>query len=108
MSLVVGVRVDHYHVNRYDELVFTTTESDHNGPGWNAGVVYEPIPGLSFYGQYATASDPVNSFSSIAANQQGFNLSPGRQVEGGVKQSVLNSRVEWTVAGYQISSRRTC
>jgi iron complex outermembrane receptor protein len=102
VSVVVGVRGDHYHVNRYDELVFTTTESDHNGPGWNAGVVYDPVPSLALYGQYAAASDPVNSFSSIAANQQGFNLSPGNQVEAGVKQSVLSGRVEWTFAAYRI------
>src|SRR5262249_44356968 len=92
VSLVVGVRGDHYHINRYDELVFTTTESDSNGPGWNAGVVYDVISGLALYGQFARATDPVNSFSSIAANQQGFNLSPGRQVEGGVKQSLMNGR----------------
>ncbi len=102
VSLVVGARADHYHVNRYDELVLATTNSDHNAPGWNVGTVYDPIPGLAVYGQYAAASDPVNSLSSIAANQQGFNLSPGRQVEAGVKQSLLNSRVEWTFAAYRI------
>jgi iron complex outermembrane recepter protein len=102
LSLVVGFRADHYHVNRYDELVLTTTESDHNGPGWNIGLVYDVVPGLAVYGQLAKASDPVNSFSSIAANQQAFNLSPGRQVEGGVKQSLMSGRVEWTFAGYQI------
>jgi iron complex outermembrane receptor protein len=102
VALVVGARRDHYHVNRYDELVFTTTDSDHDATGWNAGAVYDPIPSLAFYGQYAVASDPVNSLSSIAANQQGFNLSPGRQVEAGVKQSVLNNRVEWTFAAYRI------
>ena len=48
-----------------------------------------------------TASDPVNSFSSITANQQGFNLSPGQQVEVGVKQSHCNGRAEWTFAAYR-------
>jgi iron complex outermembrane receptor protein len=102
LSLVVGLRADHYHVNRYDELVLTTTESDHNAPGWNAGAVFELARGLVLYGQYAAASDPVNSLSSIAANQQGFNLSPGRQTEGGVKQSLANNRLEWTFAAYRI------
>lgn len=102
VSLVLGARADHYHVNRYDELVLTTTDSDHNAPGWNVGTVYEPIPGLAFYGQYAAASDPVNSLASISASQQGFNLSPGRQVEGGVKQSMWHNRVEWTFAAYRI------
>ena len=102
LSLVVGVRGDHYHVNRIDDLTLATTDSDHNAPGWNAGVVFEPVRDLAFYGQYAAASDPVNSLSSIAANQQGFNLSPGRQVEAGVKQTLLGNRIEWTLAGYRI------
>ncbi len=102
ISLVLGVRRDHYHVTREDEIVFTTTESDHNATGWNTGVVFAPAAGLSLYGQYAVASDPVNSLSSIAANQQGFNLSPGRQVEAGIKHSVWSSRLEWTLAAYRI------
>jgi iron complex outermembrane receptor protein len=105
LAVVVGARRDHYHVNRFDELVPATTESDHNATGWNVGVVYDPIADLAFYTQYAVASDPVNSLSSIAANQQGFNLSPGRQIEAGVKQSVLKSRVEWTFAAYDLMKR---
>ena len=101
-SIVAGVRHDHYHVRRQDELVFTTTESHYDANGWNTGIVYEPIKNFSFYGQYAAASDPVNSLSSIAANQQGFHLSPGRQVEGGAKQTLLNGGVEWTVAVYDL------
>ncbi len=105
VTLVVGARRDHYHVNRYDELVFATTESNHDATGWNTGVVYDPIAGLAIYGQYAVASDPVNSLSSINANQQGFNLSPGRQVEVGVKQQLLGTRVEWTAAAYDLVKR---
>ena len=102
LSLVVGARRDHYHVNRFDEQLFVTTESNHDATGWNAGVVYDVLPTLAVYGQYAAASDPVNSLSSINANQQGFNLSPGRQVEAGVKQSLLSNRVEWTFAAYDL------
>jgi iron complex outermembrane receptor protein len=102
LSLVVGLRRDHYHVHRYDELVFTTTDSDSEGNGWNAGTVYEPVKNLALYAQYAVASDPVNSLSSIAANQQGFHLSPGRQVEGGLKSRLFNGRAEWTLAMYNL------
>lgn len=101
-SFVVGFRRDRYHVNRYDELVSTTTESNHDATSWNAGAVYDVRAGLVVYGQYAAASDPVNSLASIAANQQGFNLSPGRQVEVGVKQSTWQGRLEWTFAAYRI------
>lgn len=102
LSLVVGARRDHYHVNRYDHQTLATTVSDHNATAWNAGVIYDIFPGLSVYGQAAEASDPVNSFSSIAANQQGFNLSPGRQLEAGVKQVAMNNRLEWTFATYRL------
>jgi iron complex outermembrane receptor protein len=102
VAIVVGARRDHYHVNRYDELVLTTTDSDHDAPGWNVGAVYSPVPDLALYAQYAKASDPVNSLASIAANQQGFNLSPGRQAEAGVKQTLMRGRVEWTFAAYDL------
>lgn len=102
LSFVVGVRRDHYHVNRFDDLVLARTISDHDGTGWNVGAVHDLLPGLAVYAQYAVGSDPVNSFSSIAANQQGFNLSPGRQAEAGIKQSAWNNRIEWTFAGYRL------
>jgi iron complex outermembrane recepter protein len=105
LSLVIGLRHDHYHVNRYDAQVFTTTVSDLEGNGWNTGAVYEPTKNLALYAQYAVASDPVNSLSSIAANQQGFHLSPGRQVEGGVKQRLFSGRAEWTVAMYNLTKK---
>jgi iron complex outermembrane recepter protein len=102
VSIVVGLRHDHYGVTRDDQLVFTTTQSSYDANGWNTGAVYEPIKNLSLYAQYARASDPVNSLSSIAANQQGFHLSPGRQVEGGAKQTLKNGRIEWTLAVYDL------
>jgi iron complex outermembrane receptor protein len=102
VSIVVGLRHDHYGVTRDDQLVFTTTQSSYDANGWNTGAVYEPIRNVSLYAQYARASDPVNSLSSIAANQQGFHLSPGRQVEGGAKQTLKNGRIEWTLAVYDL------
>jgi iron complex outermembrane receptor protein len=102
LSLVVGARRDSYHVNRFDNLVLQTTTSNHDATGWNSGAVYDLAPGLSLYGQYAAASDPVNSLASIAANQQGFHLSPGRQTEVGLKQSTWNTHLEWTFAAYRL------
>ncbi len=105
ISVSVGLRRDHYHINRFDSLVLTTTESNNDASGWHTGIVVEPIKDLTFYAQYARASDPVNSLSSITAAQQGFHLSPGRQVEGGAKQTILNGRVEWTLAVYDLMKK---
>jgi iron complex outermembrane receptor protein len=102
LSGVVGVRRDNYHVTRKDDQTFVTTESDHGATGWHLGAVFEPVRDLAVYAQYAKASDPVNSLSSIAANQQGFHLSPGRQIEFGVKQSTMGGRAEWTFAVYDL------
>lgn len=101
-SFVLGIRRDRYHVDRFDDLILARTLSDHNGNGWNVGAVQDVGRGVHVYAQYALGSDPVNSFSSIAANQQGFNLSPGTQVEVGVKQSTWSNRIEWTLAGYRL------
>jgi len=103
LSLVGGLRADHYFVNRYDAVTLLTTTSSYNPVGWNAGAVFMPVGGFSIYGQVAAATDPVNSLPSIAANQQPFNLSDGRQQEGGVKGQMWNNHVEWTAAVYHIT-----
>jgi iron complex outermembrane receptor protein len=64
--------------------------------------VYTPIPNLAFYGQYATAVDPVTNLISLTATQKTFQLASGKQIEAGVKQSFLGGRGEWALAGYQI------
>jgi iron complex outermembrane receptor protein len=102
LAVVAGVRQDHYKVDRYDEIVLATTKSEHDSTGWNVGAVYSLPRGVAVYAQYAEATDPVNSFSSINANQQRFNLSPGRQQEVGVKQSIASGRGEWTFAAYRL------
>jgi len=106
LTLVAGLRRDHYHVNRYDVQLLATTTSTHDAAGWNVGAVYALPLGVSAYAQWAAASDPVNSFASINANQQGFNLSPGRQQEAGLKQSTGQGAVEWTLATYRLVKRQ--
>jgi iron complex outermembrane receptor protein len=102
LSFVIGARRDSYDVDRFDNQNGLTTTSDYQATGWNTGAVFDLMAGLAIYGQYAEGSDPVNSFTSLAANQQGFNLSPGRQVEAGVKQSAWQKRLEWTFATYRL------
>lgn len=106
LTVVAGVRRDHYGVKRFDNQNGQTTTSDYQPVGWNVGSVFDlwpsRLPGLVVYGQFAEGSDPVNSFTSIAANQQGFSLSPGRQVEAGVKQTAWRGRLEWTLAAYRL------
>lgn len=105
LSAVAGLRADQYNPNRRDLITGAVTDSKLRGVSGNVGVVFNPVAELAVYGQIATASDPVTSLASIGANQQGFNLSKGRQVEVGVKQSVLEGRLDWTLAAYHLVKR---
>ncbi len=107
-SLNLGARYDRYR-NRRDSFVTPgTTRSDLEGTGWHVGAVWKPVPTWSVYAQTAAATDPVNSLASIGAAQQGFDLSPGRQVEVGSKAQHRLGAVdlEWTLAWYDITKRK--
>ncbi|WFU44965.1 TonB-dependent receptor [Bradyrhizobium sp. CB82] len=103
LSLVSGVRFDQPEVGRSDyKTPANSFDTALSGTSWRTGAVYTPIPNLAFYGQYATAVDPVTNLISLPATQKTFQLAAGKQIEVGVKQSFWGGRGEWTLAGYQI------
>jgi len=101
-SLVGGARLDRYVVEREAQRLGTTASRDFAPVNWRGGVVYAPRSDLSFYGQYATATDAVGTLLTLSPAQQLFDLTPGRQTEVGVKQSLAGGRADWTVAAYHI------
>lgn len=104
LSIVAGVRWDSYRLKRESTPPSASDPAPNtiSGAGWNAGIVFNPVPSVSLYAQYATANDPVTSLASISASQILFDLSPGRQYEVGAKGSHLDGRIEWTLAAYKI------
>lgn len=100
-SLVGGLRVDRYDVERLAQRTNTTATRAFTPVNWRGGVVYAPRPDFSLYGQYATATDAVGTLLTLSPAQQLFDLTPGRQIEVGAKQS-LAGRVDWSVASYYI------
>ena len=102
VSLVGALRLDRYAVDRRNLLDDTTVERTYTPASWRAGVVYGVTPGLSIYGQVATATDTLRNIISSTPGQLLFDPTVGRQVEGGVKQSLRDHGLEWTVAGYYI------
>ncbi|MFT3968284.1 MAG: TonB-dependent receptor, partial [Sphingobium sp.] len=104
LSLVAGIRWDQYRMRRVSQPPAASDPAPNtiSGAGWNVGIVYNPVPDISLYAQYATANDPVTSLASISASQILFDLSPGRQVEIGAKGSHGNGALEWTLAAYRI------
>jgi iron complex outermembrane receptor protein len=104
LSLIGGIRQDEPTIERTDYRTPATAsfERSYHATSWRAGAVYTPIKDLAFYGQYSVAVDPVGSLITTSSANQNFELSSGKQVEVGVKQSFWGGRGEWTLAGYQI------
>jgi iron complex outermembrane receptor protein len=106
-SLVGGGRYDRPDITKTDYVNaannFTSTPAAFT---WRVGAVYNPVPSLSLYGQYATAADPVGALVSTSVAQSDFDLSTGRQYEAGVKHSFWGARGQWTLAVYEIVKRK--
>ena len=102
LSLVGGVRTDAYDLQRDNLGVGGRTDKDFLATSYHVGVVYNPIPNLALYAQYATATDPVGSILTLSPSSQQFDLSTGREIEIGAKQSFWGERGEWTLAAYRI------
>jgi len=104
LALVGGVRQDEPTIERIDDVTPASGsfEKTYHGTSWRAGAVYEPVKNLAFYGQYSVAVDPVSNLITMTGINRDFQLSTGKEVEVGVKQSFWGGRGEWTLAGYQI------
>ena len=106
LSLVAGINFEHANVKRFtiatngsetqplDKTLRNTT--------WRVGAVYQPVPTLSLYAQYATAVDPLGSLVTFSPSQSQFKNTTGDQVEAGVKASFLDGRGSFTFAAYRI------
>ncbi|MFC3443665.1 TonB-dependent receptor [Sphingobium rhizovicinum] len=106
-SLVGGLRYDRPEITKTDYVNaannFTATP---DAVTWRVGAVYNPMPSLSLYGQYATAADPVGALVSTSVAQSDFDLSTGRQYEAGIKHIFWGARGQWTLAVYDIVKRK--
>jgi iron complex outermembrane recepter protein len=105
-SVIGGARYDHAQFDRTNLInpaaSFDATFSD---TSWRIGVVFQPVTTLSFYGQYSTAVDPIGSLITTSASAAQFDLTKGAQIEVGVKQSLWDQRLEWTLAAYRIEKQ---
>jgi len=102
-SLLGGLRYDHIDLKRRDLVAGQTAyRTTFNNVGWRVGTVYDVLPTLSVYGQYAEAADPVASLLLLSPANKNFDLSKGKQVEVGVKQTFWDNKGQWTLAAYHI------
>jgi iron complex outermembrane receptor protein len=102
-SVIGGARYDRASLDRFNLIdPAASFDASFSDTSWRVGVVFQPAQTLSFYGQYSTAVDPLGSLITTSAANRDFDLSTGEQIEAGVKQSLWDQRLEWTLAAYRI------
>jgi iron complex outermembrane recepter protein len=101
-SLIGGARYDNNEYERINLLNGAQFGGKFSDTTWRVGIVFQPIETMSLYAQYATAVDPIGSLASLSASQVDLDPTTGRQIEVGVKHKALDSRLEWTLAVYDI------
>ncbi|MFV0277291.1 MAG: TonB-dependent receptor, partial [Parahaliea sp.] len=104
--LVAGLRQDEIDYQRSDlarsngqPAAFIDT--DFSGTSWRLGAVYKPAEHTSIYLQYSTAVDAIQSL--ISATNPDLDLAEGEQFEAGIKQQLLEGKLQYTLSLYDIT-----
>ena len=105
-----GVRYDDYHITSQNN---TSSRSASSGLGsYNAGIVVKPVPAVSLYGAFATASTPIgaeldatsSAYGGISPTQnttQLFGPQKAKAYEVGVKWELFDRHLLATAAAFQ-------
>lgn len=67
------------------------------------GLTYEGVPGLTFYGQYATGADVAANNLFLLGATQPLLLTRARTFEAGVKRVFWERKAEWNLALFDIT-----
>ncbi|SEN46878.1 iron complex outermembrane recepter protein [Sphingomonas gellani] len=109
LSIVGGVRHERDRARRWTidypegdrRETFALDKRLHNTT-WRVGSVYQPIPTVSLYAQYATGVDPIGTLTTYSTGQVQFSNARGDQVEAGAKAVFLDGHGTATIAAYRI------
>ncbi len=105
VSIVGGIRYERDRIQRWTidgaTEAFALDKRLHNTT-WRVGSVYQPIPTVSLYAQYATGVDPLGTLTTYSTGQAQFSNAVGNQVEVGAKAVFLDGRGTATLAAYRI------
>jgi iron complex outermembrane receptor protein len=105
VSIVGGLRYERDRIRRWTIDSTTETfalEKRLNNMTWRVGGVYQPVPTVSLYAQYATGVDPLGTLTTYSTGQVQFSNAVGDQVEVGAKAVFLDGRGTATLAAYRI------
>lgn len=100
--LLAGLRRDYYDFERNELVSGTPFSKDLSGTSARLGLTYKLDARTRWYAQYSRGHDPVTTLLTLNLANRDFTLSPGRQLEAGVKQQLAGNLGEWTLAVYDI------
>lgn len=100
-----GISLGRGITNRNANGAFTRADADYDPFSWRVGTTYAVTPGITLYGQYTTAAQPVGSMLTLSLANAAFKLTKGKAVEGGVKAEMLDGRASLTGAAYRITQK---
>lgn len=103
VKVVGGVRYNHYYVENFNLRLNTRDEHTRTAYTYRGGLVFEPVPAASFYGNYSEGFKPQNN----ANEDRGGPFDPliTHNTEGGVKLALFNDRLIATTSVYRITKR---
>ncbi|MDP1660216.1 MAG: TonB-dependent receptor [Methylotenera sp.] len=80
-----------------------TFSKEYSGNSYRLGAVYDILPSLSIYGQWANALEPISQLVTLTYAQKNFKLGRAEQKEIGLKGSLPDNLGEVTVALFDIN-----
>ena len=108
LTVVAGLRRDRVELERsiadLNTGSFTAFGQKYSPSSVRLGAVFDLSKTTALYAQYAKAAAPVgggNLLLQSNANSQ-FPLTVGKQIEAGIKQTLAEQRIDWTLAVYKI------
>jgi len=110
-ALIGGIRVEEIDLDRDSRKI--TGESQPNFPfskTWRPatgriGYTWDLLPGLTLYGQVATAADIAANNIFLLGATQPLSLTRARTIETGLKQISFDKRAEWSLAVFEIERK---
>ena len=102
LTLVLGLRHEDVETD-FKETDGSTFDLNADELTGRAGLVFDLSDATVLYASYATGANHTNSgIVRISRNQRDVDFTETEQIEVGIKQSLLNNRLHWTLAWFDI------
>ena len=109
IKMMAGLRYSHEHLKVREVFVPNTPSSDvkvHSVLPM-IGAIYQPVPQISLYASYSTSFAPVQPTAVDINGNYSFKPTEGKAVEVGAKTELLDGRVRFTFAYFDIRKINT-